>query len=218
MLKPPNRPLQDNLSEPRQRIFVIMKEIMKKIFKIGLFVVLAFSLQHCTYSQTSNKEKLSHMDTTKKQSNPVYSHTDTSKVSMSNDEWRKILPKDIYNIARLKGTERPGTSEFEHSKEIGTYYCAVCGNALFKSDTKFESGCGWPSFYEPISKESIIYSEDNSYGMERTEVMCGRCKSHLGHVFNDGPPPTGLRYCINGVVLDFEKAKEIEKNYKSKNS
>ena len=87
----------------------------------------------------------------------------------------------------------------------------------FRSDTKFESGCGWPSFYEPISKTSIIYLKDNSLGMERTEVECGRCKSHLGHVFDDGPPPTGLRYCINGVVLDFKKAQEAQKKYDEKN-
>jgi peptide-methionine (R)-S-oxide reductase len=116
-------------------------------------------------------------------------------------------------VARRKGTERPWTSPFETLKDVGTYYCAVCGNPLFKSDTKFESGCGWPSFYEPISKTSIIYLKDDSYGMERTEVECGRCKSHLGHVFNDGPPPTGLRYCINGVVLDFEKAQAADKKY-----
>lgn len=155
------------------------------------------------------------MDNTNKK-NPVFSKTDTGTVNMSDEEWRKILPADVYNIARKKGTERPWTSQYENSKEIGTYYCAVCGNALFKSDTKFESGCGWPSFYEPISKGSIIYSADNSLGMKRTEVECGRCKSHLGHVFNDGPPPTGLRYCINGVVLDFEKAKDAEKKYNEK--
>jgi len=153
------------------------------------------------------------MDSTKKEHNPVYSHHDSAAVNLSDAEWKKLLPKDVYAIARLKGTERAGSSIFEHSKEIGTYYCAVCGNALFRSDTKFESGCGWPSFYEPISKESIIYEKDDSYGMDRTEVMCGRCKSHLGHVFNDGPPPTGLRYCINGVVLDFEKAQAAEKKY-----
>jgi peptide-methionine (R)-S-oxide reductase len=145
--------------------------------------------------------------------NPVFSKTDTSKVALKNEEWKKILSPEVYHIAREKGTEHPYSSQYEDFHEIGTYYCAVCGNALFRSDTKFESGCGWPSFYEPISKSSVIYEADNSHGMRRTEVMCGRCRSHLGHVFDDGPKPTGLRYCINGVVLDFEKAKEAEKNY-----
>jgi peptide-methionine (R)-S-oxide reductase len=151
--------------------------------------------------------------TASRENNPVYSHTDTTEVKLTDEQWKKILPKNVYDIARNKGTERPWSSPFEESKEIGTYYCAVCGNPLFRSDTKFESGCGWPSFYEPISKGSIIYAADHSYGMDRTEVMCGRCKSHLGHVFQDGPPPTGLRFCINGVVLDFEKAKEAEKKF-----
>ena len=150
----------------------------------------------------------------KKQDNPAYSRSDTGKVNLTDEEWKKILPEDVYYIARMKGTERPWSSKYETSEEIGTYYCAVCGNALFMSDTKFESGCGWPSFYQPISKGSIIYEVDNTHGMKRTEVMCGRCKSHLGHVFEDGPPPTGLRYCINGVILDFEKAKATEKEYK----
>jgi peptide-methionine (R)-S-oxide reductase len=145
--------------------------------------------------------------------NPAYSHTDDSPVNLTNEQWQKILPRDVYEIARNKGTERPWSSPFEDSKEIGTYYCAVCGNPLFRSDTKFESGCGWPSFYEPISKGSIIYAADHGYGMDRTEVMCGRCKSHLGHVFDDGPKPSGLRYCINGVVLDFAKAQAAEKKY-----
>jgi len=153
------------------------------------------------------------MDITNKQNNPVYSRNDSNPVELTDDQWKKILPKDVYAIARLKGTERPGSSPFEHSKEIGTFYCAVCGNALFRSDTKFESGCGWPSFYEPVSKGSIIYAADHSHGMDRTEVMCGRCKSHLGHVFNDGPAPRGLRYCINGVVLDFDKAQDAETNW-----
>jgi len=148
--------------------------------------------------------------------NPVYSRTDSSKVAMTDEEWQKVLPKDVYHIAREKGTERPWSSKFEDFHEIGTYYCAVCGNPLFRSDTKFESGCGWPSFYEPVSKGSIIYAPDSTLGMKRTEVMCGRCKSHLGHVFDDGPPPTGLRYCINGVVLDFAKAQEAEKNWENK--
>ena len=148
-----------------------------------------------------------------KKQNPVYSRSDNSRVALPEEEWEKILSPEVFQVARQKGTERPWTSKFETSKEIGTYYCAVCGNPLFKSDTKFESGCGWPSFYQPISKASVIYTPDNMHGMKRTEVQCGRCKSHLGHVFEDGPRPTGLRYCINGVVLDFDKAAEAEKRY-----
>ncbi|MFC0773744.1 peptide-methionine (R)-S-oxide reductase MsrB [Terrimonas alba] len=185
--------------------------------KLIMIVLLASLLQQCSYSQSNNNSsnsKQQSMDMSKK--HPLYSNTDTSKVNVSDSEWQKVLPKEVFNIARLKGTERPWSSPYESLTEKGTYYCAVCGNALFKSDTKFESGCGWPSFYEPISKGSIIYTPDNSHGMQRTEVQCGRCKSHLGHVFDDGPPPTGLRYCINGVVLDFAKAKEAEKKYNEK--
>jgi peptide-methionine (R)-S-oxide reductase len=175
----------------------------------GMILLFAtLSLQSC-FSQNTTKK-----DTMENKNNPSYSHTDKNKVVMSNDAWKNILAPEVYNIAREKGTERPYSSKFENSKEIGTYYCAVCGNALFKSDTKFDSGCGWPSFYEPVSKSSIIYLSDNTLGMKRTEVECGRCKSHLGHVFDDGPPPTGLRYCINGVVLDFEKAQAAEKKFK----
>jgi peptide-methionine (R)-S-oxide reductase len=177
---------------------------------------LSILMQQCSFSQSS-KTNTSSMDTTNKKSNPVYSRTDSKEINLSEEEWKKALPADVYYIARQKGTERPWTSKYEHSKEVGTYYCAACGNALFKSDTKFDSGCGWPSFYEPISKNSIVYEIDNSYGMVRKEAMCGRCKGHLGHVFEDGPPPTGLRYCINGVVLDFEKAKDAEKKYNENN-
>lgn len=152
--------------------------------------------------QQRNKQNLKIMEDKK---NPHYSHTDTAKVQISEEEWKNILPADVYYIARQKGTERPFTSKFETSKEVGTYHCKACGNPLFKSDTKFDSGCGWPSFFEPINKGAIIYLPDHSHGMERTEVQCGRCHAHLGHVFEDGPPPTGLRYCINGVILDFEK-------------
>jgi peptide-methionine (R)-S-oxide reductase len=180
--------------------------------QILVLLPLAMGLQFCTYSQNNKKTV---MDSANK-NNPVYSNTDSSKVNMSDEEWKKILPQDVYYIARQKGTERPWSSPLENIKDKGTYYCAVCGNALFVSDTKFESGCGWPSFYQPISKSSIIYTPDNTLGMSRTEVMCGRCKSHLGHVFDDGPPPTGLRYCINGVVLDFKKAKEAEEKYREK--
>ncbi|HVZ57015.1 MAG TPA: peptide-methionine (R)-S-oxide reductase MsrB [Chitinophagaceae bacterium] len=188
-----------------------------KQLNILLFILLAASLQQCTYSQNSTKPNITSMDSNHKKSNPYYSNQDSSALNLSDEEWKKILPADVYRIARQKGTELPWTSKYENFFDKGTYYCAVCGNALFRSDTKFESGCGWPSFYEPISKTSIIYQQDDSHGMRRTEVLCGRCKSHLGHVFDDGPPPTGLRYCINGVVLDFAKAKEAEKNYQEKN-
>jgi peptide-methionine (R)-S-oxide reductase len=180
---------------------------MIRILKTSGILMLAFLFQQC-YSQ-SDKSKNKNMDNTA-------NHPDSSLVNRTDEEWKKILPADVYYVARQKGTERAFTSKFELSKDIGTYYCAVCGNPLFRSDTKFESGCGWPSFYEPISKTSIIYLKDNSFGMERTEVECGRCKSHLGHVFNDGPPPTGLRYCINGVVLDFKKAQDAQKKYEEK--
>lgn len=176
--------------------------------KISLFLIASFFLTGCQ-SQTNQKNII--MDSSK---NKIYSKTDSNRVLLPENEWKKILTPEQFYVARQKGTERPWTSPLEKNKEIGTYYCAVCGNALFKSNTKFESGCGWPSFYEPITKSSIIYMPDSSHNMERTEVQCGRCKSHLGHVFDDGPPPTGLRYCINGVVLDFEKAKNAEENYK----
>lgn len=188
---------------------------MKRANAYILLAIMAALFQSCSSSQNNSlNNKPNDMDTSKK--NPIYSNTDTSTVKMNEEEWKKILPQDVYYIARMKGTERPWTSPYESLNDIGTYYCAACGNPLFKSDTKFESGCGWPSFYEPVSKTSVIYTPDNSHGMKRTEVQCGRCEAHLGHVFEDGPKPTGLRYCINGVVLDFEKAKEAEKSFSEK--
>ncbi|WP_317132869.1 peptide-methionine (R)-S-oxide reductase MsrB [Arachidicoccus ginsenosidivorans] len=135
--------------------------------------------------------------------NPYYSRTDTTKLRVSNAEWKKILPPELYNIAREKGTETAFTGKYWNSNAKGTYYCAVCGNKLFRSDAKFASTCGWPSFYEPSRPTSVVYKEDDSYGMQRTEVECGRCGSHLGHIFDDGPPPTYKRFCMNSISLDF---------------
>jgi len=136
--------------------------------------------------------------------NPYYSRTDTTHLDVSNAQWKKILPHDLYEVAREQGTERAFTGKYWDSETKGTYYCAVCGNKLFLSDAKFASSCGWPSFFEPVRKNSVLYKDDNSYGMHRTEVECARCNSHLGHIFDDGPPPTHKRFCMNSVSLDFE--------------
>jgi len=136
--------------------------------------------------------------------NPWYSNTDTAKLPVSNAEWKKVLSADLYAVAREKDTERPFTGKYWKSSTKGTYYCAVCGNLLFRSDAKFASSCGWPSFYEPSRKEAVRYQNDNSFLTHRTEVLCGRCDSHLGHIFDDGPPPTHQRFCMNSVSLDFE--------------
>ena len=127
------------------------------------------------------------------------------KIQKTDDEWKNILSSDQFYVLRQKGTERPYSGKFEHFDEKGSYVCAACGNQLFNSDTKFDAGCGWPSFFDVIDKTKIITQVDSSHGMRRTEVMCAKCGGHLGHVFDDGPKPTQLRYCINSVSLDFKK-------------
>lgn len=131
----------------------------------------------------------------------------TNKVFKTEAEWRATLTPEQYRVAREKGTERPFTGEFHDSKEEGSYKCAVCGNVLFSSEAKFDSGCGWPSFTAPSVEDNVRTEVDNSFGMKRTEVLCNSCDSHLGHVFDDGPQPTNLRYCINSVVLNLDKNK-----------
>lgn len=124
-------------------------------------------------------------------------------IKLSEEEWRSKLTPLQYNVLREKGTERPYTGIYDKHFDEGVYHCAGCDAALFRSDTKFDSGCGWPSFFEPEAEGTITYKKDLSYGMIRTEVMCSNCGGHLGHVFDDGPPPTGKRYCINSASLTF---------------
>ncbi|RRV44918.1 peptide-methionine (R)-S-oxide reductase MsrB [Pseudomonas sp. p106] len=126
------------------------------------------------------------------------------KIDKTLEQWRAMLDPEQYQVCRLKGTERPFTGKYNSEKRAGTYHCICCDLPLFDSNTKFDSGCGWPSFYAPIEDSAMIETRDTSHGMMRTEVTCAQCDAHLGHVFPDGPPPTGLRYCINSVCLDFK--------------
>jgi peptide-methionine (R)-S-oxide reductase len=131
-----------------------------------------------------------------------------SKTKKSDEEWRKTLSPEEFHVLREKGTERPFTGKLVKQEKKGTYVCAGCGAELFYSDTKFDSGTGWPSFWAPISEGSVEMKPDNSLGRRRTEVLCNHCGGHLGHVFDDGPKPTGQRFCINSVALNFKEQEE----------
>lgn len=178
--------------------------IMLKALLIVLFLIIAI-----VSAVSFNK------DYRQKQSNVFFESVSDSikskekkmedKIIRTDEEWEKILTPEQYRVLREKGTERAYTGEYWDHFEEGVYKCAGCGAELFSSDTKFDSHCGWPSYFSPLAGDRVIYREDKSYGMIRTEVLCAKCGGHLGHVFDDGPDPTGLRYCINSVSLIFEK-------------
>jgi peptide-methionine (R)-S-oxide reductase len=162
-----------------------------------LFVLFAMALANCTSGQN--------LDQQSKKINQTNMASPTDSVGKTEEQWKKELTPEQYYILRQKGTERAFTGKYWNHKEQGTYACAACGQELFTSQQKYDSGCGWPSFYAALGNGRVITQVDRSHGMVRTEIMCGRCKGHLGHVFDDGPEPTGLRYCVNSVSIDFKK-------------
>jgi len=185
-----------DIQKPKTNVISYVKENMKNQFLYLLVIPALFAMQ-CSKKMTTHTEatKTTTMNT-----------NDSNAVVKTEEEWKKILSPEEYRILREKGTERAFSSEYETLWDSGTYVCKACGAELFTSATKFDAGCGWPSFYQGINKSAVKEIVDNTHGMSRTEVVCARCNGHLGHVFTDGyGQPTGLRYCINGVSLGFKK-------------
>ena len=173
-----------------------MKNPLKKIKLCSIFLV-AITLSACGQNKNTSVESIA-------THHKYYSHTDKTKLHLSDAEWKKILSEEVYQVSRKAETEASFTGKYWDFTGKGTYYCAACGNTLFRSDAKFASQCGWPSFFEQKDKSSVVFKADTTYGMDRIEALCGRCGGHLGHLFDDGPEPTGKRYCMNSIALDFE--------------
>lgn len=180
-----------------------MRKVIYLLLLPVILVILWFGFKPNKPVNNLTLNKYSDIDTTNSKEEAM-----EQKIIKTEEEWKKELTPEEYNILREKGTERPFTGRYWDFYEDGIYVCVACGTELFASDTKFESGCGWPSYFQPIDSSRIIYKEDRSYGMTRTEVMCAKCDGHLGHVFEDGPPPTGLRYCINSGSMKFISKKK----------
>lgn len=177
----------------------------KSIYPIQLVLITILALACSSYGQkhVSTPEEHQHFLNNITYQNAMADTTNNEKVVRTDEEWRQMLESDEYRILRNKGTELPWVNEYNSLYDKGIYICRGCGNPLFHSETKYNSRSGWPSFYKPVKENAVAEKEDNSFFMKRTEIICNRCDSHLGHVFDDGPEPTGLRYCMNSKAMKF---------------